>query len=93
MKKIMRMSLFWAGVVVLAFFVSSACFILVAGFVWATNKISVFLDKLCIIWNLDIPNALLGMLPYSIVGSFILVPIAVLIYFSFFRKTLFSIDE
>lgn len=87
MKKITRMSLFWIGVVVAAFLASSACFILIAGYVWATNKISVFLDKLCIIWDLHIPNAFLDMLPHSIVGSFILTLIAILFYFLFFSQT------
>jgi uncharacterized membrane protein YjjP (DUF1212 family) len=87
MKKILRMFLLWVGVVVAAFFVSSACFILVAGYVWVINKISVFLDKLCIIWDLHIPNVFLDMLPHSIVGSFVLIIIAILVYCLFFRQT------
>lgn len=93
MKRITRTSLFWAGVVVSAFFVSSACFILVASYVWATNKISMFLDKLCVIWSLNISPALLNMLPHSIVGSFILTLIAISFYFLFFRKTFPNLEE
>jgi ABC-type phosphate transport system permease subunit len=85
MKSIFRKSLFWACVVIVAFFTSSTIFILIAGFVWSVDKVSVFLNKICTNWDLNISSGLLGMLPYSIVGSCIIVFIVILIYFLFFR--------
>jgi hypothetical protein len=83
MKGVFRKSLLWTCIVFVAFFTSSTIFILIAGFVWSVDKISVFLNKICINWDLNISPALLSMLPYSIVGSCIIVFIVILVYFLF----------
>ena len=86
MKQAVKSILFFVLFFSIAFLCWGLVFLFGRGFLWLVHEVDIYLNNLCLIWNLEISKIFLDMIAFSFVGAIGVLLLVILFYFLFLRN-------